>query len=126
MATIESIQNNPADILVASLEALRTPAEMGEGMFQGGKAVDILNFRDEGSQRRDITYGKVFRLIRQPVKKVGYLLLHSLNSCCQSCDSFPQDGYLNCQGWLSLKYSHTTLGCLYQGFSHNFPHSAPN
>jgi len=96
--------NNPANILIASmahsgmlqpivatLEASRAPAKMGEEMFQGGKAMNILNFRDEGCQRRDITYGKVFRLIGQPAKKVSYLLLHSLNSCCQSRNSFPQD-----------------------------------
>jgi hypothetical protein len=68
--------NNPADILVTSmthpgvfqpvvtgLEALRTPAEMGQ-LFQGSKAVDILSFRDEGSQGRDVTYGKSVQAYR--------------------------------------------------------------
>jgi hypothetical protein len=30
--------------VVTGLEALRTPAEMGQELFQGSKAVDILDF----------------------------------------------------------------------------------
>jgi hypothetical protein len=38
--------------------------------------VDILDFGDKGRQRSDIPYGKVFRLIGQLLKKIGYFLLH--------------------------------------------------
>ena len=50
--------------VVTGLEALGTPAGMGQELFQSSKAVDILNFGDEGSQRRDVTYREVSRLIR--------------------------------------------------------------
>ena len=87
---------------------------MGQKLFQGGKAMDILDFRDEGSQRSNIPYRKVFRLIRQLVEKVSYFLFHPFNSSRQAHDSFTQDGYSDCQSWLFLKHSNTVLGCFYQ------------
>lgn len=65
----------------SGLETLRAPAKMGQKLFQGGKAMDILDLRDKGSQRRDIAYREVLRLIRQLVEKVSYLLLYPPNSC---------------------------------------------
>lgn len=111
--------------VAAGLETSRTPAKVRQELFQGGEAVDILNFRDKSSQRRDIAYWKVLGFIGQLAKEVLYLFLHLFNSSIQSPNPFSQNGYLSCQGWLPLNYSHTNLSCFYEGFSHNLPYFVP-
>ncbi len=129
--------DNPPHILIASmahpgmlqpvvtgLEASWAPAKMGEELFQGGKTVDILNLSNKGCQGGDISYREIFGIVGQLLKKFGYFLLYPLDSRYQGCKPFSQDRHLDPQGWLSLEYSYSILGCFYHGFSHNLPYSA--
>lgn len=58
---------------------------MRQKLFQTGKAMDILSFRDKGSQRSHTTYRKIFGIVGQLLKELGYFLLYSFDSRRQSC-----------------------------------------
>jgi hypothetical protein len=108
--------------IVAGLKSSRAPAKMGQELLQGGKTMDISNLRDNGSQRRHMTYGEVLRLVGQLREEISYFLLHSSNGRLQSQKPFSEDRYFDTQSWLSLKDSNSVVCCLYEGFGHAFSH----